>query len=73
VHVTPENDERAGVAVIRAWVDPAHAGEGESSLRARVITVEHGDSEGEQEATAAGVDDVLALVREFLTGLTQPR
>jgi predicted Zn-dependent protease len=64
-----EPEPRTGIAVIRAWVEPAEDEQAEKALRARVITVEHGDPESEQASTAAGIRNVIDLVREFLTGL----
>jgi hypothetical protein len=69
--VTPDDREpRTGVAVIRAWVEAGDAGPGDDALRARVVTVEHGDPASERTMTAAGVGDVIALVREFLVELS---
>jgi hypothetical protein len=72
--VTPTHPESdAGLVLIRAWVEPEQVGEAQDALRARIITAPHGEPAGGRTVTAAGVENVVAVVREFLTGLTAER
>lgn len=59
----------AGTVLIRAWVEPdADAAPGDA-VRARVITDRHTHQPGHETTTAAGVEPVVAAVRDFLTEL----
>jgi hypothetical protein len=61
--------ERSGVLVVRAWVEGAAPG----SLRARITHSSDLTREQQVETTAATVEQVLAIVREWLQSLTDPK
>jgi hypothetical protein len=58
-----------GLVLVRAWVERGQSEEGPDALRARIITADHADPAGERAVTVAGVDAVVAVVRDFLTAL----
>jgi hypothetical protein len=60
--------ERVAVLVVRAW----HEGEGPSALRARITWVDDVAAGAEQTALAAGVGEVVEVVRRWLEGLAGP-
>lgn len=55
-------DERAGVIVVRAWVDTGAS----SGLRARVTASRDLSCDEQTIAVAASVADVVAAVRDWL-------
>jgi hypothetical protein len=61
-------DERTGLFVMRAWIEPHH----DSALRVRIvrsITVGAGGPAAEMSVHAASVDDVVSNVRSWLESL----
>lgn len=58
-----------GLVVIRVWVEPASEGVREDALRSRITTAKPPDLSVQETFTVVGLDGVLAVVREFLTGL----
>lgn len=60
--------ERSGVLVVRAWIEGACP----SGLRARITQAREVTSAQQIEMTAATIDQVLAIVREWLQSLMEP-
>lgn len=61
--------EAAGLAVVRVWVEPGSEGDATDQLRSRITTTGSADLGAEQTRTVAGLERMLTVVREFLTGL----
>jgi hypothetical protein len=57
-----------GLVLIRVWIEPDQ--EGEDALRARIIAADDADDRG---VAAAGVENVVAVVRDFLTAFAGQR
>ncbi len=57
------DDERAAVLVIRAWRE---AGADPADVRARLTQTVDADAPGWEERAAAGEDEILAAVRDWL-------
>jgi hypothetical protein len=64
----PIDRQRAGVVVVRVWVEYA-----DDDLRARIVEVD--DLDGTEEITrpASGVDEICRIVREFLLRFARDR
>lgn len=59
------DEERAGVMILRAWVEPDH----EHHLRVRIIQLRQGQTAGAVVRVFASVDDVCAAIRAWLLEL----
>jgi hypothetical protein len=55
--------ERAGVAVIRVWIETAAGTDG---LRARITLVQDLEERASETAVAAHPDEIVAVLRRFL-------
>jgi hypothetical protein len=61
--------EAGGLVVIRLWVETGPRDAADDALRARITTAKDPDLGIEQTFTVAGADDVLTVVRDFLSEL----
>jgi hypothetical protein len=59
--VAISSSERTGVLVLRVWT------QGEGALRARISTTVDLDATPARTAVAISIDDIRAIVAEFLT------
>jgi hypothetical protein len=59
--MAPSEADRAGVVVVRVWVE-----RGVDGLRARIIEVADLERTEEISRAAAGVEEILRIVRAFL-------
>jgi hypothetical protein len=59
------DEERAGVMVLRAWVEPGC----EDRLRVRIIQLAQGEVAGPIARACTSIDDVCAVIRAWLLDL----
>ena len=55
-------DEQSAVLVLRVWREAG------TTLRARITMTANADEPGRTETAAAGDEDILAVVRDWLAG-----
>jgi hypothetical protein len=59
------DEERAGVMIVRAWVEPGH----EDRLRVRIIQLAQGEVPGPVAQACTSIDEVCAVIRAWLLDL----
>lgn len=59
------DEERTGVMILRAWVEPGH----EDRLRVRIIQLVQGEAAGSVGRACTSIDEVCAVIRVWLLDL----
>lgn len=63
--MTAIDEERAGVMILRAWVEPDH----EDRLRVRIIQRVLGEAVGPAVLACTSIDEVCTVIRAWLLDL----